>query len=305
MALAQALGDDRMTQQALTNLGFARSEQADLDGAVAVLDESLAIARTLDERSTKFPLGILAGALARLGEHGRAAALAAEGLQINRRLDDPEGTADAMRTLATALAGLGDLDRARRLAQQALDAHQALDHELGIGLDLALLGDLGVADGDAEQACAHYRDCLRRWRGRGNPAHTARVLEHAAVLVGTSDAGKAVEVSAAAAAVCAQRAVRLGPAEQDAVDAAHTAWRHDLGATRYEAAPPHRQRAVARCSDRSRDRRLTMVDDGPPAGGGAVDVGMAGPVRHPSGHGSSGVRGTVDSVHGVPRRLTR
>ena len=236
VTVARVAGDQLLVQSALTNLGFARAEQGEIAAAIDALDESLGLARELDGRKAKFPLGVLAAAHSRLGNFALASELAAEALRLNRQLDDPEGTADGLRTLAVAVHGLGDDALARRLAAEALARHRALGHDSGIGLDMAVLGDLDSAVGLFDEARDHYDECLRRWRRSGNPVHSARVLDQLAVLLAPTEPSRAVELFAVAGATRDRADARLVVGERAAIDSAQERCRVALGDARFQAA---------------------------------------------------------------------
>lgn len=232
------LGDQSALQPILTNLGQALLEQGELEDARIHLEVSLSLAeRAADPGVAKFPLGFLASLHLRLGEHARALALSEEGLRINRAREDPEGTADALRTLAAIHHGLGDQARARRLAEEALAAHSALNHQLGMGLDFAVLGDIARARGEHAEALAQYRRCLSLWRGRENAVNSSLVLDGAAEVLGQmGDPARAATLLGAAAATRERAGVRLTADEQAARDAVAGACRLALGEAAYGAA---------------------------------------------------------------------
>jgi tetratricopeptide (TPR) repeat protein len=136
--------DLQTLQPALTNLGYALVEQGELEAAQPRLEESIALARRASDPSVvKFPLGIVAGLYQRQGKYVQAQAAAEECLHINQARRDPEGTANALRTLATIIHAQGDTLRAQALCEEALDLHRSLNHQLGIGLDYVVLGQIG------------------------------------------------------------------------------------------------------------------------------------------------------------------
>lgn len=233
--IARRSGDGLLLQSALCSLGFARGEQGELEAALTALEMSLALARKFDQRRAKFPLGIMAGVHIRLGNFELASELAAEGLSINRQLGDPEGTADGLRTLAMAVHGLGDDDLARRLATEALAGHRVLGHDLGIGLDMAVLGDVDAAS-RPDEAIGRYGECLRRWRRHSNPVQSARVLDRLALLLAPDEPSRSVELFAVAGTARDRANARLTAPERAAIDDAQERCRIDLGDARFQAA---------------------------------------------------------------------
>jgi tetratricopeptide (TPR) repeat protein len=142
-----------------------------------------------------------------------------ECLRLNQACNDPEGTANALRNLATTINAQGDPLRAHQLCQQALALHRSLNHQLGMGLDHVLLGDISYAQGDDEAALAHYHQCLNLWRERENSVNSTRVFESIArILSHRGDAERAAMLMATAAAVREQAGAKLTNHEQACCD---------------------------------------------------------------------------------------
>ena len=100
-----------------------------------------------------------------------------EGLRINQARRDPEGTANALRTLATIVNAQGDTLRARQLGEEALALHRSLNHQLGMGLDYALLGDISRAQAMTPRRSHTISQCLSLWRDRENSVNSAVVFD--------------------------------------------------------------------------------------------------------------------------------
>jgi tetratricopeptide (TPR) repeat protein len=236
--LGRRLDDAHILQKALMSLGFTLYDQGELEIAQPNLEESIALARRAEEPyALKFPLGILAGVHRHLGNYAQAQAMSEECLRINQACRDPEGTANALRTLAMIVNDQGHLLRAQQLCEEALVLHRSLNHQLGMGLDYALLGDISRARGDDAEALAHYRHCLNLWRERENSVNSARVFN---CMAGTlSDQGYpklAAMLMAAAAAIREQAGARLTTHEQDRCDETLRACRTTLGEAAFAAA---------------------------------------------------------------------
>lgn len=223
--------DPGLVQAALTNLGFALIEQGEVEAAGSCLEESLALARRdANPCTVKFPLSMLGNLHFRLGNFAQSRAFYEESLALNRTCQDTEGTADALRGLAKAINALGDCVYARQLAQEARQLHRTLNHQLGLGQDHALLGDIARDRGDYAGALRHYRRCLAAWAGRENMVNTAFVFDDIAhTLSRMGDPAGAVKLMAAAATIRQQAQVKLTAGEQAGLEAVSSACRAALG----------------------------------------------------------------------------
>jgi predicted ATPase/DNA-binding SARP family transcriptional activator len=223
--LAWHLGNPDALQPMLTNFGAALLEQGHLEDARVQLEVSLSLAqRGTRPALAKFPLGYLAELYRRLNEDTQARAAAEECLRINRELQDPEGIANATHTLGAVVLAQGDIASARRLGEEALAIHQQLGHLLGIGRVYVLLGQVASGRGDFAEALAHYRECLRLWRDRGNGVASAFVLDDVALtLIKLGDPERAATLLSVATAIRKRADVRLTATEQARREAAANA----------------------------------------------------------------------------------
>jgi predicted ATPase len=214
------MDDQQKVQAALTNLGFALLEQGELEVAQAYLEESLELARrSEDARVAKFPLSILSGLHVRLGQYAEARTLCEQSLHLNRVYQDPEGIANCLRTMALILNRLGDRSGARRMVDEALALHRSLDHQLGMGLDYAVFGDIAREQADEVEALEYYRRCLNLWQDRENMVNSALVLDSVARSLGRmGDPARAVTLMAAAAAIRERANAKLAANEQAECD---------------------------------------------------------------------------------------
>jgi predicted ATPase/DNA-binding SARP family transcriptional activator len=235
--LGRHLEDVHILQKALMSLGFTLYEQGDLETAQPHLEESIALARRAEEPNmVKFPLGILSGVHQRLGNYAQAQAMSEECLRINQACRDPEGTANALRTLATIVNDQGHILHAQELCEEALVLHRSLNHQLGMGLDYALLGDISRARGNDTEALAHYRHCLSLWRERENSVNSARVFNSMArTLSHQGDPALGTMLLAAAATICEQAGARMTTSEQARCDETLRACRSALGEAAFAA----------------------------------------------------------------------
>jgi tetratricopeptide (TPR) repeat protein len=235
---AWRLDDQNVLQPVLTNLGHALLEQGELEDARIHLEVSLSLARRAEDPTVaKFPLGFLAGLHLRLGDYAQAQAMSEEGLRINQACGDIEGTADALRSLATSINAQGDALRARQLGEEALALHRSLNHQLGMGLDYALLGDIARTQGDYAGALAQYQQCVSLWRDRENTANSAFVLDRIAqTLSRMGDPARGATLIGVAVAIRERAGVKLTANEQANNDETMLACRVALGEAALAAA---------------------------------------------------------------------
>src|SRR5262249_22596098 len=138
-------------------LGLAAWGQGDLDGAAALLEESLAIYRDIQHHGgclschrrpwcarslTAILLGQVAAVAGQCGEDDRARPLLEEALVLLRQLGDQGGVAMMLNHLGDVERRQGNADRAAALFAEAL----ALFRELGLSHEVAatllIVGDL-------------------------------------------------------------------------------------------------------------------------------------------------------------------
>lgn len=125
----------------------------DYQGATAVWEEGLALARSMGEGWHWFPLGIAQAALEQ-GEYDRATALAEEALAVARTVRDKEGIAGALLKLSDVARNQGDTERLSALCEEALALARDLGNKMPIGYALHNLGLAARAHGDYERATA-------------------------------------------------------------------------------------------------------------------------------------------------------
>ena len=238
IAVGWQLNDPYILQMAVTNFGGVLLQQGELDDARIQLEVGLSLARRgRDPTTAKFALGLLASLHLRLDNYTEAYTLSAEGLQLNRARHDPEGTADALRTLGMTCLALGDLPRARQLGEEAYALHHTLDHQLGMGLDAVLLGNIAYASGDNAAALVQFRHCFQVWREREYILISATVLDCIArSLIHTHDCVRATTLTSAAASIRTRSHVRLTDREQANCDATTDACRAALDLAAFTAA---------------------------------------------------------------------
>jgi tetratricopeptide (TPR) repeat protein len=195
---ARSLGVPAGYARALSDLGEARHRAGDYAGAVAALEQALAVHRrgdSLDDRAEEATvLGRLAMARRLRGDRRGAAAAAGDALAIHRDLGDRPGQARDLNLLATVRYAAGDHHEAGDALKEALDIDRDLGDRLGRARDLNLLGAVRYATGDREGAVAALEEALGIHRGLGNrlgEVNVLGVLEGVRYLTGDHDGAAA------------------------------------------------------------------------------------------------------------------
>ena len=95
-------------------------------------------------------------------------ALLDESLAIGRQLDDPLGVARRLRSLALVAVAQGDLDEAGRLGEESVSLFRRHGDRYGLGLALAFLGMTHQLAGDSGRAAPCVREALELNRSNGS-----------------------------------------------------------------------------------------------------------------------------------------
>jgi DNA-binding XRE family transcriptional regulator/tetratricopeptide (TPR) repeat protein len=190
-ASARALGDRRGEADALAALAhqYLCRPDADPEEAMTFFARSLSVARRLgDPRRISDGLRGLGDAATAAGHSVTARAFLTESLQVGERAGDTSALLTSVLHLALLDHRQGRLLEARARAVEALHGFREakdLYHEMRTR---QLLGDLRLADEDAEGALAEYRRafwCARRLGHRAMLAKAVAGIEHASALGGS------------------------------------------------------------------------------------------------------------------------
>jgi len=92
-----------------------------------------------------------------------------EALEIQRRLGDPSGIANALYNVSFPVGFSGDIDGARELLDEGLAIYEELDDQSGIANIYYAFGALWYNDGLIDQAQEYFRRCIRIFRDLDNP----------------------------------------------------------------------------------------------------------------------------------------
>ncbi|HEX2224765.1 MAG TPA: AAA family ATPase [Thermoanaerobaculia bacterium] len=161
-ALAASVDPGPLHAGAFTAAGRLARHLGDYGGAIALLERSLELARSFQDRRAEalalHELGALAG-LAE-GDAAREVALTEASLALWRELGDSWGTARTLNNLGYEAYLQGDLDRAVSLLDEGVKLARAAGDRLVLGYILDSRGVVAEAQGEFERATDLYREAL-------------------------------------------------------------------------------------------------------------------------------------------------
>jgi predicted ATPase len=169
--LAGAAAPTKARSRALFAAGVLAVEQGDHASADAMIGESLAISRQLDDKQgSAVSLNALGVNALDRGEVPVARSLFEESLGLWRELGDQKAIARALSNLANVVKSQGDYDLARSLYGECLSIFRRLGDRTGIAWSMNYEGDAAREQGDSsaarklyEQALAIFRELADRW----------------------------------------------------------------------------------------------------------------------------------------------
>lgn len=160
---AQELGDDETLQRVIIGLVKVCMESHDLERAVELNQQAIAIARRRGNRySERERLGCLGGCYADLGLYQQARATLEQKLDIDESIGYRVGRAYALLTLWSVDFWLGD-GAARQRLDEVLGEFEANPLWGGRGLSLLCLSEELERSGDYASAQQQYRQLLDLW----------------------------------------------------------------------------------------------------------------------------------------------
>ncbi len=160
LALARTGKDDLLLAQSLHALGTAYGRQANHLRSLALLNESLALQRTLGPRQDGTLLARTMNNLAATyqngGDPGRAVPLLEESLAYKERQGDQFGVAVALANLANIALLQEEIGRAATLFRQSLALRHTLNDQLGMTNALDQMAQIAVSQGDLARGLRLY-----------------------------------------------------------------------------------------------------------------------------------------------------
>jgi predicted ATPase/serine/threonine protein kinase len=160
-----AAGPSRARVRALFSAGVLAGEQGEYAAAVALMRESLQMARQLhDEQGVAVSLNALAVIARDQGDVTAAHALFEESLALWRELGDEKAVARSLSNLANVVKLQGDYPRARSLYAECLAIFQGLGDRVGVAWSLNYQGDVARDQADSAAARTLYKQSLAIFR---------------------------------------------------------------------------------------------------------------------------------------------
>ncbi len=177
LQLPGAAAHSKERARTLFAAGVLAIDQGDYTSAQGQLEESLKIARELQDNSgIAVSLNALAVFSRDRGELQAAGSLFQESLEVWRELDDRVAAARALSNLASVVRMQGDYARARSLYEQCRARFAALGDRTGMAWSLDYQGDVARDQGDAEAARSFYEQSLAAFRELEDPWGIAGTL---------------------------------------------------------------------------------------------------------------------------------
>jgi tetratricopeptide (TPR) repeat protein len=174
LARCEASNLSEVRAKGLNAAGVLAWNQGDYAVACALHEESLAIHRTLGDKSgMAAALNGLANATYYNGDFARARLLYEESLALNRELSHVKGTATALANLGLVYSDEGNFAAARPLLEESLRLKRQLGDRFGIAHSFNQLGELSYREGDYAEARARFEESLRRFRELDNKGGAA------------------------------------------------------------------------------------------------------------------------------------
>jgi predicted ATPase/DNA-binding CsgD family transcriptional regulator len=174
----------RARAEASLGVGTLAFSQGDNERSVSLLNQSLGLFRTLDDRRGIGAALTLRGIAARrLGDHAAAAALQEEAAAAFRLVGDTEGLADALHNLGHVYYDLADFDRAVELWEEVLAMDRATGRRHGLAFSLLDLGIVAHDRGDDVQSATLLEEALTLLCELGRKEGVAWCLQGLGLLV--------------------------------------------------------------------------------------------------------------------------
>ncbi len=226
----RALDDAHGTAASLAQLAFLTLSRGDTDGAVALADESVGLARRADDANVEsVALGTLAEVATRARDYLRAAELYEQSLTLRRRLGDRRNIANALLNLGrVALVG-GEHARARALLEQGLATAREVDDTWSVSIGLASTGRLALREGRTAEADELLGQALRMAVDRGGRRLAGECLSALALSCVPTAPERAARLLGAAEALRRELGVSASPIEESAAGDADAVARAALG----------------------------------------------------------------------------
>jgi predicted ATPase/class 3 adenylate cyclase len=230
--------EDDARAKALNGVGGMAFHQADYAAARAAYEDTLAIARRLDNRPRiAFALNNLAIVAHEVGDYSVAETLNEEALAIQRELGDPRGINISLHNLGTLAGQRGDYAAARTLYEESLAIRRSQGDRQAAAVSLNNLGVVAALQGDYASARSRHAESLRIRGELGDQWGVAESLEGLAIVeLASSAAERAACMWGAAERVREEIGIPIQPRERPEYDRHVAAAREAIGNPAFETA---------------------------------------------------------------------
>ncbi|MGF1936576.1 MAG: tetratricopeptide repeat protein [Nostoc sp. ChiQUE02] len=161
--------ENRNYRAALNNLGVAYNYQGQYERAIQFLEQSLEIAREIDDRNTEgLPLVNLGVAYNYQGQYERAIQFLQQSLKIAREIGDRNTEGLSLMNLGNAYDYQRQYERAIQFLQQSLEIAREIGNQNTESLSLMNLGNTYFSLGQYEQAIDFFQQSLKIARQIGD-----------------------------------------------------------------------------------------------------------------------------------------
>jgi predicted ATPase/transcriptional regulator with XRE-family HTH domain len=202
--------------KALFAAGRLAERQGDNSSAQPLLEESLAIARQIDDKPViAHALHNLSNLATYRGAYAAGRTLAEEGLAIRIELGDKWGMANTLHNLGFQAEAMGDYAAAREFFERSLAISRELGDNWGIAYSLDGVGLLVLEQGDYALANSLIEEGLALRRELGDKSGIARSLERLARAAGRDGRpGRAARLYGAAEALRDKEDIPMMPVDR-------------------------------------------------------------------------------------------
>lgn len=187
--------EDRLTAEALLELGHSHYRTDDYDRAKQSLNEALAIFRKLGEKHGEAnALRLLGDVHLVLDEYEAAREMYEKARILYKELKADLGESNAIFCLGRVHMMLGERDEARKLFHEALTRYRKRGSRLGICAATMALGEISHAAGEYQDATEKYNEALGMYTAFNNlngVADCMKLLANIDFLMGREDEGTA------------------------------------------------------------------------------------------------------------------
>ena len=237
-AAGSALDGTPVRMRALQGAGWLAHVQNDGDSARKLLEESLSIARQVeDQHAVAWGMHLLGRVMYFEGDFTQAAELGHKALDLSRVIGDDWVAGWCLHLLARAAHMRGDYVIARELYTESLAVRQKVGDRDGSAIVLILMGMLSFHEQKYEEARTLLTRGVRLSHEIQYGWNTANALAaFACVALATGQPARATRLGAAAERWTTMLAVTLVPDYRMALDAALARARADQGEVAYTAA---------------------------------------------------------------------